>query len=101
MEIGSLLNEPADPSACHRFILSQLQALPGWLKPAFVMLGWAAQLSSLILKGSLFTRLDAPQRARTVIFFNRLPGPTRQFMRFHRVLTAFFCFEGLKAPVSQ
>jgi hypothetical protein len=94
-EIADLLAEPPDRLACVRFILSQIKALPGWLKPAFVMLGWAMQLAGLLLGRGWFNRLEPQRRTKVLRLFERLPGPTRQFTRFHRVLTSFFCFEAL------
>jgi hypothetical protein len=94
-EAGLLLSRPVDAAGCGRFVAAQLGNLPGWLKPPFVVLALGLQLTALALGRGLFTRLEPEVRAKVARAFEALPGPTREFVRFHRLLVGFYAFEAL------
>jgi hypothetical protein len=85
----------ADYSGCERFILAQIHNLPGWFKPPFAVLAYCLQFLALPVGRGWFTRLAPEVRARVFKIFEILPGPTREFIRFHRVLVNFYLFEFL------
>jgi hypothetical protein len=84
-----------DYCGCERFVLAQIRSLPDWLKPPFIVLAYIMQFLALPIGLGWFNRLTPELRAKVVRFFEVLPGPTREFIRFHRVFVQFYLFEAL------
>ncbi|MDR1946523.1 MAG: hypothetical protein LBQ51_05085 [Desulfovibrio sp.] len=87
-----LLNKDDNPMCCGRFIQSQIRSLPDYLRPAFTLLAWTVNFLSLLTERGLFCRLAPDARARVIARWEKLPGPTRDFTLFYKVLVVYHLF---------
>jgi hypothetical protein len=101
LEISGLLSVKANYIGCERFIRSQIFSLPDWLKLPFILLAYFIQFLGLPIAFGWFNRQTPEMRNRIIKIFETIPGPTKEFIRFHRVLVNFYFSESLELDLSK
>jgi hypothetical protein len=79
-------------TGCARFISAQVKNMPGYFKIPFWVLAFFIQMLSLLKARGIFTRIDNERRMDIIRVFSLAPGPSREFIRFFRVLVTFYFF---------
>jgi hypothetical protein len=94
-ETSKALNKTVNSIECERFILFQIKNLPFWFIFPFNILSLSINFLSLIICFGWFTRLTPDYRIRIVNIFETIPGTTREFIHFHRILVNFYIFSNI------
>jgi hypothetical protein len=94
-ETTKVLNRNINSFECERFILFQIKNLPFWFIFPFSILSLSINFFALFISYGWFTRLTPDYRSRLVNIFEIIPGPTREFIRFHRILVNFYILSNI------
>jgi hypothetical protein len=94
-ETTKVLNRTVNSIECDRFIQFEIKNLPFWFIFPFSILSLSINILSLFICYGWFNRLTQDYRIKLVNIFETIPGPTREFIRFHRVLVNFYIFNNI------